>query len=107
MLVIGRALLSQPRLVMIDELSLGLAPQVVRILLDMVVRLNRDRGTAFLLVEQAAPAALGISRRAYLLQKGQVVHDGDARDLLDRVDVLRSAYLGASVPGPVAAAPRR
>ena len=96
MLVIGRAMLSEPRLVMIDELSLGLAPQIVRALLDMVVRLNRERGTAFLLVEQAAPAALEISRRAYLLQKGQVVHQGDARELLGRVDVLRSAYLGAS-----------
>ena len=107
MLVIGRALLSQPRLVMIDELSLGLAPQIVRVLLDMVVRLNQERGTAFLLVEQAAPAALEISRRAYLLQKGQVVHAGDARELLGRVDVLRSAYLGASPSTRVASASRR
>jgi branched-chain amino acid transport system ATP-binding protein len=107
MLVIGRALLSEPRLVMIDELSLGLAPQIVRVLLEMVVRLNRERGTAFLLVEQAAPAALEISHRAYLLQKGQVVHEGDARDLLGRVDVLRSAYLGASPSRRVASASGR
>jgi branched-chain amino acid transport system ATP-binding protein len=107
MLVIGRALLSEPALMMIDELSLGLAPQVVRTLLGMVVRLNRDHGTAFLLVEQAAPAALEISARAYLLQKGQVVHEGDASDLLGRVDVLRSAYLGARPASGPAPALRR
>jgi branched-chain amino acid transport system ATP-binding protein len=93
MLVIGRALLSQPKAVLIDELSLGLAPKLVQTLFEMIVRLNRERGTTFLLVEQAS-AVLEISNRAYLLQKGQVVHEGDARKLLSRVDVLRSAYLG-------------
>jgi len=107
MLVISRALLSEPALVMIDELSLGLAPQAVRTLLAMVVRLNRERGTAFLLVEQAAAAALQISARAYLLQKGHVVHEGDARELSGRVDVLRSAYLGAGSGDRAAPALRR
>jgi branched-chain amino acid transport system ATP-binding protein len=93
MLVIGRALLSQPKAVLIDELSLGLAPKLVQTLFEMIVRLNRERGTTFLLVEQAS-AVLEISNRAYLLQKGQVVHEGDARELLGSVDVLRSAYLG-------------
>ena len=93
MLVIGRALLSQPKAVLIDELSLGLAPKLVQTLFEMIVRLNRERGMTFLLVEQAS-AVLEISNRAYLLQKGQVVHEGDARELLSQVDVLRSAYLG-------------
>jgi branched-chain amino acid transport system ATP-binding protein len=93
MLVIGRALLSQPKAVLIDELSLGLAPKLVQTLFEMIVRLNRERGMTFLLVEQAS-AVLEISNRAYLLQKGHVVHEGDARELLSQVDVLRSAYLG-------------
>jgi branched-chain amino acid transport system ATP-binding protein len=93
MLVIGRALLSQPKAVLIDELSLGLAPKLVQTLFEMIVRLNRERGTTFLLVEQAS-AVLEISNRAYLIQKGRVVHEGDARALLSQVDVLRSAYLG-------------
>jgi branched-chain amino acid transport system ATP-binding protein len=105
MLVIGRALLSQPKAVLIDELSLGLAPKLVQTLFEMIVRLNRERGTTFLLVEQAS-AVLEISNRAYLLQKGQVVHEGDARELLSRVDVLRSAYLGIQ-SGHSAAALRR
>jgi len=93
MLVIGRALLSQPKAVLIDELSLGLAPKLVQTLFEMIVRLNRERGMTFLRVEQAS-AVLEISTRAYLLQKGQVVHEGDAQELLSRVDVLHSAYLG-------------
>ena len=84
MLVIGRALLSEPKLVLIDELSLGLAPKLVQTLLEMIVRLNSERGTTFLLVEQAASAVLEISDRAYLLQKGRVVHEGDARELMSR-----------------------
>jgi branched-chain amino acid transport system ATP-binding protein len=105
MLVIGRALLSQPRAVLIDELSLGLAPKLVQTLFEMIVRLNRERGTAFLLVEQAS-AVLEISNRAYLLQKGQIVHEGDARELMGQVDVLRSAYLGIQ-NGQTATATRR
>jgi branched-chain amino acid transport system ATP-binding protein len=105
MLVIGRALLSRPKAVLIDELSLGLAPKLVQTLFEMIVRLNREHGTTFLLVEQAS-AVLEISNRAYLLQKGQVVHEGDARELLSRVDVLRSAYLGIQ-SGHSAAALRR
>jgi branched-chain amino acid transport system ATP-binding protein len=107
MLVIGRALLSEPKLMLIDELSLGLAPKVVQTLLAMIVRLNEERGMTFLLVEQAAPAALEISNRAYLLQKGRVVYEGDAKTLMQEVDVLRSAYLGAGPRGQHASASRR
>ncbi len=107
MLVIGRALLSEPKLMLIDELSLGLAPKMVQTLLAMIVRLNQERGMTFLLVEQAAPAALEISDRAYLLQKGRVVYEGDAKTLMQKVDVLRSAYLGAGPKDRHASASRR
>ena len=107
MLVIGRALLAQPRCILIDELSLGLAPKFVEILLDIIVRLNEELGTTFLLVEQAAAAALDISNRAYLLQKGHVVFDGAASELREQVDVLRSAYLGARPNGATVPANQR
>jgi branched-chain amino acid transport system ATP-binding protein len=93
-LVIARALLSEPRLMLIDELSLGLAPKMVRTLLDMVTRLNAEQGTAFLLVEQAATAALDIATSASLLRRGEVVHEGPADALRGDVDRLRQAYLG-------------
>jgi branched-chain amino acid transport system ATP-binding protein len=94
MLVIGRALLSEPRVMLIDELSLGLAPKMVLTLLDTIKRLNAERGTACLLVEQAATAALSIARSAYLLRKGEVVFRGSAEQLRSEVDVLHGAYLG-------------
>jgi branched-chain amino acid transport system ATP-binding protein len=94
MLVIGRALLSEPKIVLIDELSLGLAPKIVVTLLDTIRRFNAEAGTACLLVEQAATAALDIATSAYLLQRGRVVYQGAAARLRGNVDVLRSAYLG-------------
>jgi branched-chain amino acid transport system ATP-binding protein len=94
MLVIGRALLSEPKIVLIDELSLGLAPKMVLTLLETIQRFNAERGTACLLVEQAATAALKIATSAYLLQRGNVVYHGPAARLRDDVDVLHSAYLG-------------
>jgi branched-chain amino acid transport system ATP-binding protein len=94
MLVIGRALLSQPKVVLIDELSLGLAPKMVLTLLETIQRFNAEQGTACLLVEQAATAALKIAQSAYLLQRGNVVYHGPAAKLRDDVDVLHSAYLG-------------
>jgi branched-chain amino acid transport system ATP-binding protein len=96
MLVIGRALVSEPKIILIDELSLGLAPKVVLTLLDTIRRFNLESGTACLLVEQAATAALEIATSAYLLQRGEVVYHGPADRLRDDVDVLRSAYLGQS-----------
>ena len=94
MLVIGRALLSEPRVMLIDELSLGLAPKMVQTLLDTIQRLNAERGTACLIVEQAATAALSIARSAFLLRKGEVVFRGSAEQLRSEVDVLHGAYLG-------------
>jgi branched-chain amino acid transport system ATP-binding protein len=105
MLVIGRALLSEPKVILIDELSLGLAPMMVRTLLDTIVRLNSELGTSCLLVEQAATAALQIAGSAYLLRKGEVVFEGPAEQLRANVDVLHGAYFGSV--GDRQAAPSR
>jgi branched-chain amino acid transport system ATP-binding protein len=96
MLVIGRALLSEPRVLLIDELSLGLAPRMVETLLETIQHVNAERGTACVLVEQAATAALSIATTALLLRKGVIVYDGPAHQLRDDVDVLHGAYLGTS-----------
>jgi branched-chain amino acid transport system ATP-binding protein len=79
---------------MIDELSLGLAPKLVLTLLDTISTINADHGTAFLLVEQAAAAALSIASSAYLLRKGEVVYSGSAETLRSDTDLLHEAYLG-------------
>jgi branched-chain amino acid transport system ATP-binding protein len=104
MLVIGRALLSEPKVLLIDELSLGLAPKMVLTLLETIQRVNTERGTACVLVEQAATAALSIATSAVLLRKGEIVYDGPADELRANVDVLHGAYLGSrntSQPAPV------
>ncbi|HEV8625940.1 MAG TPA: ABC transporter ATP-binding protein [Acidimicrobiia bacterium] len=106
MLVIGRALLAEPAVILIDELSLGLAPLMVETLLETIVRFNRELGTACLLVEQAATAALEIASSAYLLRRGEVVYHGPATRLREDVDALHGAYFGTS-NGAAATAPRR
>ncbi|HMJ78051.1 MAG TPA: ATP-binding cassette domain-containing protein, partial [Iamia sp.] len=96
MLALSMAFLTKPQLLVIDELSLGLAPVVVDQLLD-VVRALRDEGTTVLLVEQSVNVALAVADRAYFLEKGEVRYDGPTAELLDRPDVLRSVFLeGAS-----------
>ncbi|HEY3321930.1 MAG TPA: ABC transporter ATP-binding protein [Planctomycetota bacterium] len=92
MVAIGRALMSRPRLVMMDEPSTGLAPLVVKEILR-AISLLRDSGTTVLLVEQNARAALGIADRGYVIETGQIVVEGTAADLLHNRDVQR-AYLG-------------
>ena len=92
MLAMGRALMSRPRLVMMDEPSTGLAPLVVRDIFDVIVRL-REEGSTVLLVEQNARAALGIADRGYVLETGKIIIQGPAEDLLANRDVQR-AYLG-------------
>jgi branched-chain amino acid transport system ATP-binding protein len=94
MLVIARALLSEPKILLIDELSLGLAPKMVLTLLETIQHVNAERGTACVLVEQAATAALSIATSAVLLRKGEIVYDGPAAGLRADVDVLHGAYLG-------------
>ena len=94
MLAIGRALMSRPRLLLLDEPSLGLAPQVVDTIFEILERINRE-GTTLLLVEQNASMALDLADRAYVLETGRVALSGPARTLADDPDVRR-AYLGAA-----------
>ncbi|HEX9681656.1 MAG TPA: MFS transporter [Acidimicrobiales bacterium] len=96
MLALGKAFILEPRLLLIDELSLGLAPKVVSELLEMVRRINAG-GTAVVLVEQSVNIALSLVDHAYFMEKGEIRFDGRAVELLDRRDLLRSVFLeGAS-----------
>ncbi len=92
MLTLGQAFISRPRLLMIDELSLGLAPAIVAQLLD-IVRAIRDRGTTIIVVEQSVNVALTLAGTAYFLEKGEVRFQGPTRELLERPDILRSVFL--------------
>jgi branched-chain amino acid transport system ATP-binding protein len=99
MLALGMALIAQPKLLMIDELSLGLAPVVVERLLPLV-REIRDDGATVILVEQSVNLALTVADRAYFLEKGEIRFEGPAAELLDRPDLLRSVFLeGAGANG--------
>lgn len=93
MLAIGRALMTEPRLLMLDEPSLGLSPLLVDEIFDIVRRINQDAGMAVLLVEQNAVAALSIARHAYLIENGRVVMAGTAEALSSNPDV-QQFYLG-------------
>jgi ABC-type branched-subunit amino acid transport system ATPase component/ABC-type branched-subunit amino acid transport system permease subunit len=92
MLMMAQTLMLAPRLVMIDELSLGLAPSVVESVVNNV-KTMRDAGTTFLLVEQSVNVALTVSDRVYFMEKGEVSFQGDAAALLDQPDVLRSVFI--------------
>ena len=92
MLAMGRALMSKPRLLMLDEPSMGLAPILVEQIFDIIGELNRA-GTTILLVEQNAQMALSIAHRAYVLETGNIVKSGPANELMHDDDV-RKAYLG-------------
>jgi branched-chain amino acid transport system ATP-binding protein len=92
MLAIGRALMARPRLLLLDEPSLGLAPQVVETILDTVLEINRA-GTTVLLVEQNAELALEIADRGYVMETGRIVHAGTGEALLDD-PAVKQAYLG-------------
>jgi branched-chain amino acid transport system ATP-binding protein len=93
MLAIARALMAQPRILMCDEPSLGLAPAVTRELFALLERLNRETGMAILLVEQNANLALRIAKRAYVLEHGEIALSGEAAELRDN-PLIRRAYLG-------------
>ena len=96
MLTLGQALIAKPKLLMIDELSLGLAPVIVEELLKIVRRINAD-GTAIILVEQSVNVALTVAERACFMEKGEIRYTGPTSELLDRPDILRSVFLtGAS-----------
>lgn len=92
MLAIGRALMSEPELLLMDEPSMGLAPMLVEVIFASIKQLNRD-GITILLVEQNAKKALKVSNRAYVLQTGQITLSGTGRELLKN-DTVREAYLG-------------
>jgi branched-chain amino acid transport system ATP-binding protein len=104
MLNLAMALVSRPRLLLVDELSLGLAPAVVERLLG-VVRVLAESGTTMLLVEQSVPLALDVAARAYFLEQGVVRFEGPTRDLLERPDLVRAVFLERDVAAP--RAPRR
>jgi branched-chain amino acid transport system ATP-binding protein len=93
MLAIGRALMSGPRLLLIDEPSLGLSPLLVEQVFDALAALNRDDGLSVLLVEQNMAQALEVAARAYVMQSGRVVLSGEAAELAAS-DEVRKAYLG-------------
>jgi branched-chain amino acid transport system ATP-binding protein len=93
MLALGRALVSRPRLLMLDEPSLGLAPTVVRELFAIVHRLNEEEGLTVLVVEQNATIALEVASRAYVLEVGRVAVEGTS-DELQRHEGVRKSYLG-------------
>jgi ABC-type branched-subunit amino acid transport system ATPase component len=92
MLGLCKALILRPRLLLIDELSLGLAPMIVVQLLEMVREINAD-GTAVVLVEQSVNIALSIARHAYCMERGQIRFDGPSDELLGRADLLRAVFL--------------
>ncbi|UCD47889.1 MAG: ABC transporter ATP-binding protein [Deltaproteobacteria bacterium] len=95
MLAIGRALLSRPRMLLLDEPSMGLAPRMVREIFAHIARLRREFGLTILLVEQNARGALAIADRGYVLETGRMILQGPSGDLLLNKDVQR-AYLGRS-----------
>lgn len=98
MVVIGRALMARPKLMLLDEPSMGLAPLLVQEIFDIVVRLNREEKVAILLAEQNAAMALQIVRYGYVMENGRLVLDGDAGTLRDNEDV-REFYLGLTEIG--------
>lgn len=94
MLAIGRAIMSRPQILILDEPSMGLSPLLVKEIFEITKELNKNNGTTVLLVEQNAKMALGISDRAYVLETGKIIKTGLAKDLLND-DIVRKAYLGA------------
>jgi branched-chain amino acid transport system ATP-binding protein len=92
MLAMGRALMSKPRLLLLDEPSMGLAPILVDEIFSIIKRIN-ETGTTILLVEQNAFKALGLASRGYILETGQVIKSGPAKELM-KDDAVKAAYLG-------------
>lgn len=96
MLAFARALMSRPRLICMDEPTMGLSPKLVDEVLATIAQLNRDLGVAVLMVEQQAELALSIAHRGYVLATGDMVLDGAAEQLLDNPKV-QEAYLGRTL----------
>lgn len=92
MLAMGRALMSHPKIILMDEPSMGLSPIYVNEIFDIIKEINAS-GTTVLLVEQNAKKALSIANRAYVLETGNIVLEGDAKELMND-DSVKKAYLG-------------
>jgi len=95
MIALGRALMSKPKMILLDEPSMGLAPQLVEEIFEIVARLNQDQGVTFLLAEQNTNIALRYANHGYILENGRVVLDGSAAELRENTDV-KEFYLGIS-----------
>jgi branched-chain amino acid transport system ATP-binding protein len=106
MVTLAQAFIAKPRLLMIDELSLGLAPVIVEQLLG-IVRAIRDQGTTLILVEQSVNVALTVAETAYFMEKGEIRFKGPTAELLERPDVLRSVFLEGAGADTASAEPKR
>ncbi len=95
MCAIGRALMSQPKMILLDEPSMGLAPQLVELIFEIVKKINEEQGVSVLLAEQNTTVALRYAQYGYILESGRVVMDGAAKDLRENEDV-KEFYLGLS-----------
>ena len=98
MLALARVMMTRPKLLLVDELALGLAPKTVDRLMDMVREVNRQ-GTTVVLVEQSVNRAMSIAKRAFFLERGEIRFDGPTRELLDRPDLLRPVFLAEAGTG--------
>ncbi len=96
MLVIGRALMAKPKLLLLDEPSLGIAPKLVQDIARSIIAINRDEGVSVVLVEQNSRLALSISHRAYAMTTGSIVISGNSKELLND-DRIKAAYLGGDM----------
>jgi branched-chain amino acid transport system ATP-binding protein len=94
MLALARAMVSNPKLLLVDEMSLGLAPIIVERLLPLVRQIADDTGAAVLIVEQHIQMALSVADRAYVMSQGEVTMSGTAAEMADRRDLLEASYLG-------------
>jgi branched-chain amino acid transport system ATP-binding protein len=97
MLAMARALVSQPKLLLVDEMSLGLAPIIVERLLPIVRDIANETGAGVLIVEQHVHLALDVCDRAYVMSHGEIVLEGSAAELKDRPDLLEASYLGGEI----------
>jgi branched-chain amino acid transport system ATP-binding protein len=98
MLALSRVMMTGPRLLMIDELALGLAPMTVERLMAMVRRINQS-GTTVILVEQSLNRALSLAERCYFMERGEIRFDGPTSELMARDDLLRPVFLGTAAAG--------